>query len=154
MKYISALLATAMACAGISANAQSESDRPEMGNVCRTYSGDGIYVTTARIGPEQNREVLIGVTGVDHRWNGKLFKAKVKTNNADFDYVIQVDGQDYHIFVHRKNSGYSVYLKNYGGGKIEQRVSYSERSSSECKPEYLLTEYLEQQENEQGHSET
>ena len=117
-----------------------------MGNICKTYRGGGVYVTTARIGPLQNREMLIGVTGVDHPWNGKIFRARTKTNNADFDYIIDADGQDYHIFVHRKSSGHAVYLKNLGGGKIEQRVAYDERRSADCKPEYLLTEYLEQQE--------
>lgn len=130
------------------ANAQNKAERPEMGKVCKTYRGEGIYVTTARIGPEKNNEVLIGVTGVDHQWNGKIFKAKVKKNNANFDYVIQVDGKDYHIFIYRESwsGGYSVYLKDYGSGKIEQRVAYNEWESKDCNPEHLLTEYLEQQE--------
>ncbi len=128
-------------------NAQDKAERPEMGMVCRTYKGDGIYVTTARIGPEKNNEVLIGITGVDHQWNGKIFKARVVKNNANFDYVIKVDDKDYHIFIYRENwnGGYSVYLKDYGSGKIEQRVAYDEWESNSCKPEYLLTEYLEQQ---------
>lgn len=147
MKAIIVLLTAAIMSINY-ANAQSKNERPEMGKVCKTYKGEGIYVTTARIGAEKNNEVLIGITGVDHQWNGKIFKAKVKKNNANFDYVIKVDGQDYHIFVYRENwnGGYSVYLKDYGSGKIEQRVAYNEWESKDCKPEYLLTEYLEQQE--------
>lgn len=147
MKTIIVILTTVIM--SITANAQNKNaNRPEMGSVCKTYKGEGIYVTTARIGAEKNNEVLIGITGVDHKWNGKIFKAKVKKNNANFDYVIQVDGQDYHIFIYRENwnGGYSVYLKDYGSGKIEQRVAYDEWESKSCKPEYLLTEYLEQQE--------
>lgn len=149
MKSIIVILTAAIMSISITTNAQSKNDnRPEMGSVCKTYKGEGIYVTTARIGAEKNNEVLIGITGVDHKWNGKIFKAKVKKNNANFDYVINVDGQDYHIFVYRENwnGGYSVYLKDYGSGKIEQRVAYDEWQSKDCKPEYLLTEYLEQQE--------
>lgn len=145
MKKIIALVAVVMISAG-TIRAQSNSARPEMGKVCSVYSGEGIYVTTCRIGPEKNSEALVGVTGVDHQWNGRLFKAKVIRNNANFDYEIQADGKPYHIFIYRDNGGYSVYLKNYGSGKTEQRVTYDKWESQRCKPEYLLTEYLEQQE--------
>lgn len=117
--------------------------RPEVGNVCKVYTGEeGLRISTCRVGSVENNEVLIGIMGIDHPWNSKIFKAKVKQYDGKEDYEIMVNGKPYVIMTYRNY--YEIYLTPYGTTKAEQYVSYDKNVSQECKPEWLLTEYLEQ----------
>lgn len=146
MKAIHVLLISIFITMSMTSNAQNDKNRSEMGKVCRVYSGEGVYVTTCRIGPEKNNESLILVNGLDHPWNEKIWKAKVLKNNENFDYQIQLDGKPFIIFTYRSNYySYTVYLKDFGGEKNEQSVSYDKDESNACSPEIFLNQYLEQQ---------
>lgn len=127
-------------------------NRPEMGKVCKAYSSDeGLYVVTCRIGAEANNEVLIGINGVDHPWNGKIFKAKVikktsiSSSNADIDYKITDGSKEYNVLTYSSTSGYTIYLKPFGNTKGVNRAVYNKYKSNDCDPEWLLTQYLNQQ---------
>lgn len=121
----------------------SQDKRPEVGNVCKVYTGDeGIRISIARVGSADKNEVLLGIMGIDHPWSGKVFKAKVNKYDGKEDYEITVDGKPYVIMTYRNY--YEVYLTSYGTTKTEQYVWYNNNPYPECKPEWLLTEYLEQ----------
>lgn len=129
-------------------NVFAQTKRPEVGNVCKVYTGyEGIRISTCRVGPVENNEVLIGIMGIDHPWNSKIFKAKVNKYNGKEDYEIKVNGKPYVLITYRDY--YMIYLTPYGTTKEEQYIWYNKDASSECKPEWLLTEYLEQEAREQ-----
>lgn len=137
----------------ITSNAEAQkNDRPEVGKYCKVYrDGEGLRVTITRIGKEKDNEVLIGIQGIDHSWDKKIFKAKVTGYDDKLDYTISHNGKTYIIITYRGGygSGYSIYLpKENNVEKTDRRLVYDEAFSNECKPEWLLTEYLEQKEKQ------
>lgn len=133
----------------------AQGKRPEVGTVCKVYTGaEGLMITTCRLSEESKNEALIGFSGVDHPWNGKIFKAKVNkfksnsnNNNFNLDYQIEWQGKKYTILTYRDSyrGGFTAYLTPYGSLQPEHALSYNEGASSNCSPERLLTEYLEQE---------
>lgn len=134
--------------------AQNKTDRPEVGNVCKVYSGtEGLRITTCRVGAEDKNEALLGFSGVDHPWNGKIFKAKLKkfknnsnSNNFNIDYTIEWKGKQYTVLTFREgySAVFTAYMMPFGSLQVEHNLKYDEYGSSSCSPERFLTEYLEQ----------
>lgn len=131
----------------------AQNQRPEVGNVCKVYTGnEGLIITTARVGPEKNDEVLLKVEGVDHPWNGKIFKAKMTkrksnslNNNFDIDYEIEWEGKKYNVLTYRDQySQFKAYMMPFGSLQVEHSLGYDKGNSSYCSSERLLTEFLEQ----------
>lgn len=136
----------------ISLNAMAQ-NRPEVGNVSKVYSGaEGLIITTCRLGPEKNNESLLKIEGVDHPWNGKIFKAKMRktknnsaTNNFDIDYEIEWQGKNYNVLTYRTTQNvFKAYMMPFGSLQVEHRLDYDQYGSSSSSPERLLTEFLEQ----------
>ncbi|MBX2920814.1 MAG: hypothetical protein KF746_01380 [Chitinophagaceae bacterium] len=129
--------------------------RPEVGKVCKAYTGaEGLKITTCRVGPEEKNEALLGFSDVDHPWSGKIFKAKMKkfknnsnSNNFNIDYSIEWKGKEYVVLTYRDGygSGFTAYLMPFGSLQAEHKLAYNEYASQSCSPERFLTEYLEQQ---------
>ncbi len=68
------LLATLTSLCALS---QSSAARPQVGKYCKLYrAGEGLVVSMLRVGPESNHETLVGFTGFDHPWEGKISKPK------------------------------------------------------------------------------
>lgn len=148
------LLAIFLSVISMYTMAQNKTTRPEVGNVCKVYSGtEGLRITTCRLGAEDKNEALLGFSGVDHPWNGKIFKAKLKkfknnsnSNNFNIEYTIEWKGKQYNVLTFKEGygSGFTAYMMPYGSLQVEHRLAYDEYGSSGCSPERFLTEYLEQ----------
>jgi hypothetical protein len=125
--------------------------RPEVSQYCKVYhDNENLQVSTTRIGIAENNEILIEIFGIDHPFDKKIFKAKVNEYNTNTDYIIQFEGKDWVIMTKRgtENSiNYAVYLPNKGKKATEFSIIYSKDLSNQCKPEYLLTAFLEQKNN-------
>lgn len=116
--------------------------RPQVGKYAKVYKGsEGLYLTIVNIGPAENMEALLLIEGIDHPWDGKFMIAKAKKYSNKTEYVIQVDGKDYVVFINRSGSG-EVYLEKSGN---PDHVAYNEEFSRQVIPEHFLTKYLEQQ---------
>ena len=129
-----------MILTGFSAAAQTE-----MGKVCKTFRGEeGLIITTARYGPEQNNEALIGVYDIDHTWAGKIFKAKVESYNDKADYHITYKGKEY-IIMTLRNNNYEIHLPVESNmQKSLIKVYYEDYLSQNCTPKKFLQEYNDQ----------
>ena len=121
--------------------------RPEVGRYCKVYrAGEGLKVLLLRVGPEANNESLVCTDGFDHPWDGKIFKAKVVKADGRQEFTIQNNGRPFVILVFREKYGQSLlYVPKYGTEETERPVSYSEDLSAGCKPDILLSQYLNQQ---------
>ena len=124
--------------------------RPEVAKYCKVYRGpENLQISIVRIGKETNNEVLFEVAGIDHPYDGKIFKASVMEYNSSIDIKIKVNGSDWVIATKRGGSdwfsSFTVYLPNKGKKESEYSIIYSKSYSDDCKPEYLLTAYLDQQ---------
>ena len=126
---------------------KSNSDgRPEIGRYCKAYrAGEGLRVTLLRVGLEAKNESLVGFGGFDHPWDGKIFKASVSMVDGRQEYRIQYNGSPWRAVVFNTRTGeVTSFVPKYGTEKTERSLQYSESLSAECRPEWFLTEYLEQ----------
>ncbi len=131
-------------------NAQnSKTKRPEVAQYCKVYtSNENLQVTTTRIGKAENNEILFELVGIDHPFDKKIFKAKVNESNDNISITIKYEGDDWVIASKQGDSSwyndFMVYLPNKGKKMSEYNIFYSKEISNGCKPEWLLTAYLEQ----------
>ena len=124
-----------------------ELPRPEIGKYCKVYRGtENLQITMLRVGKEAANEVLFEMVGIDHPYDGKILKAKSVVDGLRTNITIKVDGRDWVIATKRndeQSSSWSIYLPNKGAKESEYQVYYSEARSADCKPEYLLTAWIE-----------
>jgi hypothetical protein len=129
----------------VNAQESKKSTRPEVGNYCKVYiNNENLQITTTRVGKSENNEILFEVFGIDHPFDKKIFKAKVLEYNNNMDITIQYEGKDWVIATKRGDDNFMVYLPNKGKKSSEFNIAYSKDLSNQCKPEFLLTAYLEQ----------
>lgn len=121
--------------------------RPEIGRYCKVYrAGEGLKVLLLRVGPEAKNESLVGLDGFDHPWDGKIFKASVARADGRQEFTIYNNGRPFVILVFRERYGQStLFVPKYGTEETERPLNYSEDLSAECKPDILLSQYLNQQ---------
>jgi hypothetical protein len=145
--YLCSLLA--LSFSSISNAQDSKNSRPEVAQYCKVYvNNENLQITTVRVGKPENNEILIEVFGIDYPFDKKIFKAKVLEYNTSIDITIQYEGKDWVIMTKRGSEGwndnFSVYLPNKGKKPSEFTIIYSKDLSNQCKPEFLLTAFLEQ----------
>jgi hypothetical protein len=132
------------------ANAQDgKKSRPEVAQYCKVYvDNENLQITTTRLGKPENNEILIEILGIDHPFDKKIFKAKVQESSGSMDATIQYEGKDWVILTKRGseswNDNFMVYMPNKGKKPSEFKILYSKELSNQCKPEFLLTAFLEQ----------
>ncbi len=121
--------------------------RPEVGRYCKVYrAGEGLKVLLLRVGPESKNESLVALDGFDHPWDGKIFKASVTKADGRQEFMIQNNGRPFVVLVFRERYGQStLFVPKYGTEETERPLIYSEDLSAECKPDILLSQYLQQQ---------
>ena len=124
--------------------------RPEIGKYCKVYrAGEGLKVLLLRVGPENKNESLVALDGFDHPWDGKIFKASVAKADGRQEFTIQNNGRPFVVLVFRERYGQStLFVPNYGTEETERPLMYSEDLSANCKPDILLSQYLNQQAGE------
>ena len=79
-------------------NLHAEERRPEMARYTMAYSGgEGYRVWIARLGSKENQEALVQISGIDHKLDGRVMRAKMVPNvgGGSVDYTTTVDGQSY-----------------------------------------------------------
>ena len=125
---------------------KADNSRPAVGKYCKVYrAGEGLKVYLLRIGPESNNETLVGLDGFDHPWDGKIFRAKVVTADGRQEFTIQNNGRPFVVLVMRERYGQStLFVPKYGTEQPERPIAYSEQLSTDCKPDILLSQYLNQ----------
>jgi hypothetical protein len=126
-----------------------EGRRPEVGKYCKVYvDNENLQITTVRVGDPESNEILFEVFGIDHPFDKKIFKAKVTEVDNRTNIIIKYEGKDWTIATKKSgdigNENYTVYLPNKGKKYSEFTIVFSKELSNQCKPEYLLTAYLEQ----------
>lgn len=139
---VSALIMTL----GVGTAAANDDKRPEVGEIGKAYRGqEGLELRVLRYGKESKNEVILEYSGIDHKWNHKIWKAKVVNAGNGQDYVIEVDGKPYSTVVMRRGWGdsnsYEVYLPN---GPKGMKVFYDSEMSKDMVPQHFLTAYLKQ----------
>lgn len=130
-------------------------NRPVVGAVGKAYKGDeGLVVTIVRIGDESKNRVLLKFSGIDHPWNGKVFKAAVLKPQISNHYIILENGKckmengvPVSVIIGSPNGydgnylDYKVFIPNGPSGKY---IAYDETESKKIVPNDILTEYLKQ----------
>lgn len=144
---VAGLLITLVSLSGFAQTTKKEAPRPEIGKYCKVYrAGEGLKVLLLRVGPEANNESLVCTDGFDHPWDGKIFKAKVVKADGRQEFTIQNNGRPFVVLVFRERYGQStLFVPKYGTEETERPIAYSEDLSAECKPDILLSQYLNQQ---------
>ncbi|MBO0929748.1 hypothetical protein [Fibrella aquatilis] len=132
---------------GFAQTTQKETPRPEIGKYCKVYrAGEGLKVLLLRLGPESKNESIVALDGFDHPWDGKFFKASVVKADGRQEFTIQNNGRPFVVLVFRERYGQStLFVPKYGTEETERPIAYSEDLSAECKPDILLSQYLNQQ---------
>lgn len=132
---------------GQSNAARPNAARPEVGKYCKVYrAGEGLKVLLLRVGPESKNEALVALDGFDHPWDGKIFKASVVKADGRQEFTIQNNGRPFVVLVFRERYGQAtLFVPKYGTEETERPISYSEELSATCKPDILLSQYLNQQ---------
>lgn len=121
--------------------AMAEEARPEVADKMFAYSGEkGVKVWVLRIGDRSANEALVQVARVDHEWNLRIQKMKVEKTNKDTRYSIQRDGKPFEVLRLDRDSG-ELYLP---GETQELHVRYDDELSMTGRPQWFLTEYLDQ----------
>ncbi|MBX7221950.1 MAG: hypothetical protein K1Y36_18500 [Blastocatellia bacterium] len=128
---------------GDSATAQT---RPEVAKYAKVYIGaEGLRVTTLRVGPRERNEYLVGIRGIDHPWDGKIFVHRFEDVSSSYrqryEFSMPYHGHTYTTIILRGDSYGEIYLE---GERKERTIYLSEELSDEVIPEHFLTEYLEQ----------
>ena len=144
---LTGLVAALLSTPAMAQTKKTETARPEVGKYCKVYrAGEGLKVLILRVGPEANNESLVCTDGFDHPWDGKIFKAKVVKADGRQEFTIQNNGRPFVILVFRERYAQStLFVPKYGTEETERPIMYSEDLSAECKPDILLSQYLNQQ---------
>ncbi|AQG78726.1 hypothetical protein [Spirosoma montaniterrae] len=145
--YVPGCIQSGYAQSGKAGTPQPGAARPEIGRYCKVYrAGEGLKVLLLRVGPEARNESLVALDGFDHPWDGKIFKASVAKADGRQEFTIQHNGRPFVVLVFRERYGQStLFVPKYGTEETERLLSYSEDLSAECKPDILLSQYLNQQ---------
>jgi hypothetical protein len=140
------IIAALLYAPGYAQTGKAEAPRPEIGRYCKVYrAGEGLKVLLLRVGPESKNESIVALDGFDHPWDGKLFKASVVKADGRQEFTIQNNGRPFVILVFRERYGQSMlFVPRYGTEETERPLVYSEDLSAECKPDILLSQYLNQ----------
>ena len=120
--------------------------RPEIGRYCKVYrAGEGLKALLLRIGPDSKNESLVALDGFDHPWDGKIFKASVTKADERQEFMIQNNSRPFVVLVFRERYGQpTLFVPKYGTEETERLLVYSEDLSAGCKPDSLLSQYLQQ----------
>jgi hypothetical protein len=122
-------------------SASAANDRPEIARYAKAYSGgEGIVVRTLRVGPQANQEAIVQITGIDHKWDGRIQKMKMEPTQRGVKYVTTADGKRYDVLV-MDDGGTELYVP---GIARKTTIIYDKALSAQTEPEHLLTEYLDQ----------
>jgi hypothetical protein len=126
---------------GLLSSVQAEEKRPEMSRYTAAYSGgEGYRVWIARIGPRESQEALVQITGIDHKLDGQVLRAKIIQSGTALKYSTTINGQRYDLL---SIDGKNVEL-SLTGAPWSSTLCYDKSLVDERPPEHMLTTYLEE----------
>lgn len=127
---------------GLLSNSQAEERRPDMSRYTMAYAGgEGYRVWIARFGPKENQEALVQISGIDHKLDGRVIRAKMvpSVGNGSVKYTATVDGQAYELL---SVDGTKAMLR-VTGAPWSSELCYDKSLVDDRPPQHLLTDYLD-----------
>lgn len=127
---------------GLISVAHAESKRPEVARYTMAFSGDqGYRVWITRFGAKENHEALVQITGIDHKLDGRVLRAKevVQTAGNGVNYVATVDGKNYDLLAVQRGKAELLLT----GMAWTSELRYDRALADGRPPEHLLTDYLD-----------
>lgn len=136
------LLPLFVLAAALTSNSHAEERPPEMAPYTMAYSGgEGYRVWVARFGSKENQEALVQISGIDHKLDGRVLRAKAvhSVNGGSVKYTTTFDGQSYELlFV----EGPKAVLR-VTGAPWTSELRYDKLLADGRPPQHLLTDYLD-----------
>lgn len=136
------LLLLSVLTVGLMSNSQAEERRPEMSRYTMAYSGgEGYRVWIARLGSKENQEALVQISGIDHKLDGRVIRAKIVPNagGGSVKYTTSFDGQSYELL---SVEGTKAVLR-VTGAPWSSDLCYDKSLVDDRPPQHLLTDYLD-----------
>jgi hypothetical protein len=128
---------------GFITTANAGENRPQVAKYAKIFKGpEGLKVVLLGIGDPQKEEFLIQYSGINHEWDGKIFKIKRKNVGKGYDYCIIRNEREFYTLISRKRWGGKLNYTAFLPGLGDQHVAYDEEASRSVIPEHFLTEYL------------
>jgi len=127
---------------GLMSTSQAEEKRPEMSRYTMAYSGgEGYRVWIARFGPKESQEALVQISGIDHKLDGRVIRAKLilSVGGGGVKYTATVDGQAYELL---SVDGTKAVLR-ITGAPWSSDLCYDKSLVEDRPPQHLLTDYLD-----------
>lgn len=127
---------------GLMSTSSAAENRPEMSRYTTAYSGgEGFRVWVARFGPKENQEALVQISGIDHKFDGRVIRAKVipGLGGNSVKYVATVDGQAYELL--HAQAGKAQLLVT--GTAWPSELCFDKSLVDDRPPQHLLTDYLD-----------
>lgn len=121
--------------------ASAEEKQPEMSRYTAAYSGgEGYQVWITRYGPREKHEALVQISGIDHKLDGAIVRAKEEYSGNAIAYSAVVDGRNVELV---KVEGGNAEL-NITGHPWKSRLCYDKALSADRPPLHMLTDYQQQ----------
>jgi hypothetical protein len=136
------LLLLSVLVVGLVANLHAEERRPEMARYTMAYSGgEGYRVWIARFGSKENQEALVQISGIDHKLDGRVIRAKVvpSVGGGSVKYTTTLDGQSYELL---SVEGTKAVLR-VTGAPWSSDLYYDKSLVDDRPPQHLLTDYVD-----------
>ncbi len=124
--------------------AANQSERPEVGKYPLLFGSNnypGLEIIIFRIGPREENQFVLKLTGIDHAWDGHFFELTRDGDEHRANYAINSypDGE-YNLVTCRDiwgGSSYEIYIKG-----IRDGIKLFLGNGSFLIAEHLLTEFL------------
>ncbi len=116
--------------------------RPPIGKYSRVYVGaQGVKVWLVRFGPEETKEYLITMVGIDSIWDSYTIRGIQDTARGKERYTALLKGKRHMLLTVKGDEG--VFYPPDGGSGAA--VKYDGELSDKYYPDYYLSQYLWQQ---------
>jgi len=128
--------------------AEETAATPEVGPLVKAYKGpEQMKVSIVRFGPKEAKQALVVFEGIDHEWNGKVFKMNVSDDGNK--YTMMVNHNPNYIVIALRSATYggsdnSLAIVGLKDDRKEYQALYNEELSKSGKPQDILAKYLEQ----------
>lgn len=136
------LFALLVLTASLTPSVHAQERRPEVARYTMAYSGgEGYQIWVTRLGAKENQEALVQISGIDHKLDGRVLRAKATPggNGSSVKYTASVDGQSYELL---SVEGTKAVLR-ITGAPWSSDLCYDKSLVTERPPQHLLTDYLE-----------
>lgn len=136
------LLLLSIVVLGLMSNAQADEKRPELSRYTKAYSGgEGYRVWIVRLGPKENQEALVQISGIDHKLDNRVIRAKLvpSAGGGSVKYTTTFEGQAYDLL---SIEGTRAVLR-LTGTPWQSDLSYDKSLVADRSPQHLLTDYLD-----------